>query len=142
MNQEEASRVLAHFDGHEASGIVALADGWPAVIGLASLTKRLDLPEDSIPDTLHEYFAEELYRTAEPDVRVGLSQLAIIPTITAEVAELVLGPMAELTLAEGVRLGFLMSPTRGGFELHPLLRAFLTAKLQEERGPVSACRGR
>src|SRR5919109_4557145 len=43
MNQEEASRVLAHLQGSQASGIVALADGWPAVIGLAALTQRLEL---------------------------------------------------------------------------------------------------
>src|SRR4029453_4931967 len=40
MSQEEAEQVLAHRRGSEASGLVALADGGPAVIGLAALPAR------------------------------------------------------------------------------------------------------
>jgi LuxR family maltose regulon positive regulatory protein len=133
MSQDEGGEVLAHLKGPDASGLVALAEGWPAVIGLAALSDRFEPPDGSIPDTLHEYFAEELYQTASPDVQAALARLWIMPTVTAELAEMVLGPAAETTMSEGVRLGFLTSPAPGLYDVHPLLRAFLDSKVKEER---------
>jgi LuxR family maltose regulon positive regulatory protein len=132
MSQDEAREVLAHLTSAEASGLLALADGWPAVIGLAALAERFELPDGSMPATLHEYFAEELYQAAAPDIQTALAQLGIVPTITAELAEIVLGPMAETAISEGVRLGFLTSPVPGTYDVHPLLRAFLDTKFREE----------
>ncbi len=132
MSQDEARQVLAHLTAPEASGLLALADGWPAVIGLAALAERFELPDGSMPSTLHEYFAEELYQAAAPDVQAALAQLGIVPTITAELAEIVLGAMAETTISEGMRLGFLTSPTPRAYDVHPLLRAFLDTKFREE----------
>src|SRR2546422_1826294 len=69
MTHEEAARALPRNRQHGAlAGLVALAEGWPAVIGLASLVKSpLLLPGGEMPETLHSYFAEELYQdiTAE-----------------------------------------------------------------------------
>ena len=48
-----------------SSGILALAGGWPAVVGLASLTtSESPLPDDGLdlPEQLYEFFAEEVYR--------------------------------------------------------------------------------
>src|SRR6266498_382935 len=132
MSQDEARQVLAHLTAPEASGLLALADGWPAVIGLAALAERFELPDGSMHSTLHEYFAEELYQAAAPDVQAALAQLGIVPTITAELAEIVLGAMAETTISEGMRLGFLTSPTPRAYDVHPLLRAFLDTKFREE----------
>ena len=50
MDQEEAASVLSHRKDAPAAGLVALAEGWPAVIGLAALTDELELPEGSLPD--------------------------------------------------------------------------------------------
>ena len=66
MSQEEAEEVLADRRGSEASGLVALADGWPAVIGLAALTDEIELPDEGVPEALYAYFAEELYQAADP----------------------------------------------------------------------------
>ena len=38
MNDEEAGEVLRHL-GHDATQVIEIADGWPAVIGLAAFTK-------------------------------------------------------------------------------------------------------
>ena len=135
MSQDEGGEVLAHLKGPEASGVVALAEGWPAVIGLAALSEHFEPPDGSIPDTLHEYFAEELYQAASPEVQAALDRLWIMPTVTAELAELVLGSAAETALTEGVRLGFLTTPAPGLYDVHPLLRAFLDSKVKEERRP-------
>ena len=45
MDHEEAASVLSHRKDAPAAGLVALAEGWPAVIGLAALTDDFELPE-------------------------------------------------------------------------------------------------
>ncbi len=81
MDHDEAAAVLAHRKDAPAAGLVALAEGWPAVIGLAALTDDLDLPEGSLPDALYEYFAEELYQAATPAAQEGLCRLALAPSL-------------------------------------------------------------
>jgi hypothetical protein len=128
MDHEEAAAVLAH--RKDAAGLVALAEGWPAVIGLAALTEDFTLPEGTLPDALYGYFAEELYQAASPEVQDGLCRLALAPTLAEGVAEFLLGDDAPAVIAEGVRLGFL-GVRAGALELHPLLRTFLDTKTRE-----------
>ena len=91
MDHDEAAAVLAHRKDAPAAGLVALAEGWPAVIGLAALTDELDLPEGSLPDTLYEYLAEELYQAAAPAAQEALCRLALAPSLAEGVAEFLLG---------------------------------------------------
>jgi ATP/maltotriose-dependent transcriptional regulator MalT len=130
MDHDEAASVLAHRKDAPAAGLVALAEGWPAVIGLAALTDDFELPEGSLPDTLYDYFAEELYQAAEEPLQRALCRLALAPTLTYEVAEFLLGPDAPDVIRAGVRLGFL-NPRANAIELHPLLRTFLDSKSRE-----------
>ncbi|MET0938370.1 MAG: hypothetical protein ABWY51_04000, partial [Gaiellaceae bacterium] len=135
MSQEEAEQVLADRRGSEAKGLIALADGWPAVIGLAALTEEIELPDEGLPEALYDYFAEELYQAAEPDVRWSLSQLSLSSSVAPAVAESVLGSSdAERALVDGHRLGFLVPSEHGVFEIHPLLRTFLEEKFRELAG--------
>lgn len=134
MSQEEAEGVLANRRGSEASGLVALADGWPAVIGLAALSDETELPDEGLPEALYTYFAEELYQAADPELRWSLSQLSLSSTVAPAVAEAVLGDEAERTLADGRRLGFLVPSEQGVNEIHPLLRVFLEVKFLELAG--------
>jgi LuxR family transcriptional regulator, maltose regulon positive regulatory protein len=134
MRDDEAHEVLAH-RGEHAPALVERAEGWPAVIGLAALTKSITLPEDDLPATLYDYFAEELYLQAEPDVRWGLCQLAIAPTITADVTEVLFGYEAGARMLEYAgRIGVLSSESHGRYMLHPLLRDFLERRVAEH-GP-------
>jgi ATP/maltotriose-dependent transcriptional regulator MalT len=100
------------------------------VIGLAALTDEFELPEGSLPDTLYDYFAEELYQAAEEPLQRALCRLALAPTLAYEVADFLLGPDAPVVIREGVRLGFL-NPRANAIELHPLLRTFLDTKSRE-----------
>ncbi len=134
MSQEEAEQVLADRRGSEASGLVALADGWPAVIGLAALTDEIELPDEGVPEALYAYFAEELYQAADPDLRWSLSQLSLSSAVAPAVAAAVLGDKAENALHDGRRLGFLVPSEHGVDEIHPLLRAFLEEKFRELAG--------
>jgi LuxR family maltose regulon positive regulatory protein len=128
MDHDEAASVLAHRKDAPAAGLVALAEGWPAVIGLAALTDDFELPEGSLPDALHDYFAEELYQGASTEVQQGLCLLAIAPSLTDEVLHLLLGAAAQKIVGEGVRLGFITSSPEQKLEVHPLLQRFLDAR--------------
>jgi LuxR family transcriptional regulator, maltose regulon positive regulatory protein len=130
MDHDEAAAVLAHRKDAPAAGLVALAEGWSAVIGLAALTDELDLPEGSLPDALYEYFAEELYQAADPEVQRQLCRLAVAPSLADGVAEFLLGRATGDILKNGMRLGFL-STRAHGLEIHPLLRTFLRRKASE-----------
>ncbi len=128
MDHEEAASVLAHRRDSPAAGLVALAEGWPAVIGLAALTNEFELPEGSLPDTLYDYFAEELYQAASHEMQEGLARFVVAPSLSHTAAQFLLGERAEAVIAEGVRLGFLTASGHSRFELHPLLRAFLQTR--------------
>jgi LuxR family transcriptional regulator, maltose regulon positive regulatory protein len=131
MSDAEARKVLAS-GGEQAPALVERSKGWPAVVGLAALTDSLTLPDDELPATLYEYFAEEVYQQAEPAVRWGLCQLAVAPAVNSELAEHLFGVEAgALILDHGLRLGVFAGEKPGPYTLHPLLRTFLDSKLKE-----------
>jgi LuxR family transcriptional regulator, maltose regulon positive regulatory protein len=130
MTHEEAARTLPN--KHSAlSGLVALAEGWPAVIGLASLVRSpVLLVGDEIPQTLHSYFAEELYQDLSSVGQWNLVQLSLATSIDPDLATTLFGPRGKDVLEHAYERGFL---SRDGdvYDLHPLLRQFLRSKLQE-----------
>jgi LuxR family transcriptional regulator, maltose regulon positive regulatory protein len=129
MDHEEAANVLAHRKDSPAAGLVALAEGWPAVIGLAALTEDFELPEGSLPDALYEYFAEEIYQQAASSmVQRGLCLLTLAPSLSEGVVECLLGPAAPDVVSDGLRLGFLTAERDHVLEIHPLLRTFLDTR--------------
>jgi ATP/maltotriose-dependent transcriptional regulator MalT len=133
MSLEEANEVLTDMEGEIARGLLALANGWPAVIGLAAFADAPSfLHRDQIPPALHDYVAEELYASVAESNREALSELSLLPSLSAKLAKRLLRARSAETLSEGLRVGFLT----GGhgsttFELHPLLRAFLRRKLAD-----------
>jgi LuxR family maltose regulon positive regulatory protein len=120
MNDEEARKVLGEMTDQY---LLELADGWPAVLGLAALA---DHTRGSLefPSQLYDYFAEELYQAADPELQWELCRLAAGPTPLAL-------PGCSDVFEEGLSLGFLNRNREGQLELHPLLRSFLEAKLRE-----------
>ena len=135
MTEDEVTEMLAGARDEMTSGLLALAGGWPAVIGLASLTTSdARLPEEhlDLPEQLYEFFADEVYRGLEPDVRNGLGLLATAPSLDRELAVELLGPdRAERVCGEALTLGVLEE--RGGkLELHPLAAAFLEQRARRE----------
>lgn len=124
MREEEAAEVLAGVRDQMSPGLLALAEGWPAVIGLAALTSSPVGADVDMPGALYEFFAEEVYRSLDPDVRTGLGLLAVAPLLDRELARTILGEeSANVVCAEALALGILEE--RGGrLELHPLAAAF------------------
>lgn len=128
MNDEEARDALIE-RGAEAPGLVALADGWPAVIGLAAVADGPALP-DEFPAALYDYFAEELYQGLGAEVQLGLLKLALAPPLHPKEAEVLLGDHADQVLEAGIQGGIVSVTAGGTVEFHPLLREFLQAKLR------------
>src|SRR5207244_3614129 len=115
----------------EMPGLVALAEGWPAVIGLAALLPSPVRPEGTeVPETLHEYFAEELYHGLGEELRWSVAQLSIAPSIHDDLSRALFGRRSRVVLNEGYRSGFLTKDANS-YEMHPLLRQFLRTKLND-----------
>lgn len=129
MDQQEADEVLSAKEAAEASGLVALAEGWPAVIGLAAVARGGLIPEEHVPTALYDYFADELFRGATADVQDALVRLAIAPRTDSQLLSALFGSRATEIVAAAIRGGFLTPESR---ELHPLLREFLIEKLDRE----------
>jgi LuxR family maltose regulon positive regulatory protein len=136
MDPQEAAQVLADWSGPATSGLVALADGWPAVIGLASVSSaEIDDDGDApVPESLYRFFAEEVFDALGEEVRDGLTLLAVAPVLDRGLADELLGvERAEFVCDTATDIGLLVERD-ARLELHPLARSFL-----EER-PVVASR--
>jgi LuxR family transcriptional regulator, maltose regulon positive regulatory protein len=132
MSTEEANEVLERLELDAARGLVALANGWPAVIGLASFADPSSfLDAHRLPPELHAYIADELYDSVSGSAQHALCALSLLPAPTLELAISLLGADSQAALAEGVRVGFLTEEAPGTFYIHPLLRAFLRRKFNE-----------
>ncbi len=133
MTAEEVEQVLEGARPELTAGLVVLARGWPAVIGLAGMTPGDAEIDADLPETLYEYFADELYRALDPTIRTGLAVLAAMPTVDAELAVALLGEeRAQRVCAESLSLG-IFDERDGRLELHPLAAAFL-----QSRAPLDA----
>lgn len=130
MDHAEAEAVLATREGKELPGLVALAQGWPAVIGLAALTADAPLTAE-VPAALYEFFAEELYKEAPIKLQSAVARLALLPSLDEELIGEILGDESRVLLREAAQHGFVTTST-AGIEFHPLLQDFVVKKLGAE----------
>jgi LuxR family maltose regulon positive regulatory protein len=136
MTHDEAAAVLnQNREERGLSGLVALADGWPAVIGLAALLPDpLEVSIQAVPDSLHSFFAEELYQGMSGELQWEVAQLSLASSVTAGLARDLFGTKGIDTLNEAHNRGFLSKDADtdpATYELHPLLRQYLRQKLDE-----------
>jgi DNA-binding NarL/FixJ family response regulator len=131
MTDDEVRETLGA--GSAETVFAKLAEGWPAVIGLASLTSPLELAgEPKLRHALHDYLADELFHEADEATRLQLCALSAVPKITTSVCRRLFGrEIGEAVAAEGLRVGFLIDRGDDDLSLHPLLRRFLQTKLRE-----------
>ncbi len=133
MDSGEAAEVLAGRSAPSTSGLLAIAEGWPAVIGLASVTPAEIDKLDDVPGSLYRYFAQEVFGALDEDVQGGLQSLAIAPVLDRALAEGLLGAeLSQRVCSSALDVG-VMVERDGQLELHPLARSFL-----QERGDRSA----
>jgi ATP/maltotriose-dependent transcriptional regulator MalT len=122
FTDDEARAVL----GDAGDGVVAEARGWPAVIGLAAMRGIGDVASGLPPDDLYRFFAEDLFRSASPQMRNAMFRLALVG---ADGARALLGASHVALVEEATERGFLTAGEARA--VHPLLRGFLLAKLKE-----------
>jgi LuxR family transcriptional regulator, maltose regulon positive regulatory protein len=145
MDSAEAAEVLGSEAAQSASGLVALANGWPAVIGLASVsTAELTGDEALVPETLYRFFAEEVFGSLGNEAQDGLSVLSQAPVLDRDLAGLLLGDDADDICQAALDVGVLVE--RGAtLELHPLARSFLAERsanlVRIDERVVSRCLG-
>jgi ATP/maltotriose-dependent transcriptional regulator MalT len=128
MNEDEAQLVLTNRLATETEGLIALANGWPALIGLATLPDELAIPPDGVADELYGYFAEELYQALSQTTQRALRRLSLPAILTDEVARSLVGAQAQTLIDDALKLGFFSSWSHRHWEFHPLLRTFLASK--------------
>jgi len=144
MDSTEAAEVLAGRSAPSASGLVALANGWPAVIGLASVSSAEIEGDDQVPESLYRFFAEEVYGALGDDVQRGLTTLVVAPVLDRELAGELLGAgAAEAVCAAALDVGILVERD-GRLDLHPLARSFLEERSEHpgsssDRDAVMQC---
>ena len=136
MDNHEAALVLVERSGASASGLVSLANGWPALIGLASVTSveiddTVDIDSDALPESLYRFFADEVFGALGVDVQQGLTTLAVAPIIDRPLAAALLGAEdAEVVCAAALDVGILVEREQQ-LDLHPLARTFLAERSGE-----------
>lgn len=130
MNAPEAADVLGDRGAPDASGLVALANGWPAVIGLASVSSAAIESDVEVPESLYQFFAEEVFNGLGETGRAALATLAVAPLLDRELAIELLGAEAESVLSVALDVGIVVE--RGArLELHPLARAFVEERSEQ-----------
>jgi ATP/maltotriose-dependent transcriptional regulator MalT len=129
MTEEEARRALA-LAGDEAASIIRHARGWPAVVGLAASIPSSRRP-DVVPPTLFEFLADELFQGLDSRVKTALLSLSLSPAGSRQDAVALMGRDNEHLLRAAETAGFFPPNATPADELHPLLRTFLRAKLEQ-----------
>jgi len=126
MDNREAAEILVGRSARSASGLVLLANGWPAVIGLASVSSaELEDDVEQVPESLYRFFADEVFGALGAEVRQGLTTLAVAPLLDHELATGLLGSeAAEFVCSAALDVGLLVEREQH-LDLHPLARAFL-----------------
>jgi ATP/maltotriose-dependent transcriptional regulator MalT len=139
MDAEEASLVMGFPPRQDVAEFVQAAQGWPAVIGLAALTQGRTSTFE-LTDPLYDYFAEELLRAAPEGLRSALSRLALLPSLTDDSIDFLLGDAATWVIPEAFARGFLVPTGSARPQFHPLLRTFLrnTLVASDPRADVEA----
>lgn len=130
MNDEEAGHVLSGRSCESVRTLVRQAEGWPALIGLASLSATHELPGEKVSDALFRYLAEEVLRRESPQVQRFMLLASIPARINARIARDVLGFEEPDSILELLRTEDILHDAGDGeLRFHPLLRSFLRSRI-------------
>ena len=100
--------------------------GWPAILGLAAVAS-VPPPDLSSTPHLYGFFADEIYQRLARKTRRILCELALYDIEGRRLAlDLLRSDEAERVAQAGLDSGFLTELGEGRFDMHPLLRAFLS----------------
>jgi ATP/maltotriose-dependent transcriptional regulator MalT len=126
FDSEEACQVLPGRDD-----IRAVACGWPAVIGLAALTRPVELSPGIQPEELYDFVANDLFGTADHPLQSALMTLAAGGDTSSDIAAELFGHDWRGLIDRALDHGFVARAQSGWISMHPLLRVFLLRHLQQ-----------
>jgi LuxR family transcriptional regulator, maltose regulon positive regulatory protein len=131
MTTEEANLVISEIPQRSIRPLVAEAEGWPVVIGLAASGASVAVPGAQLAESLYRFMAEELLRRESPEAQEALLRSSIPPALTAGYATALdidlerFGDVLDRhVLVERSETGTLV--------LHPLFREFLQRELSQQ----------
>ncbi len=128
MNVDEAHEVLRGQSPRFINAVVERSQGWPAVLALAARVQDPLIRTESLPDALHDYFAEELFGTLPGDFQRDLQLLALVSAASTSGLKSLFRERLLPLIAAGLRVGFI-TRSHETVQIHPLLRTYLEAQL-------------
>lgn len=152
LTPDEAARLVRGLGGQRwpraaINSVYAEADGWAA--GVILLLERLRArgaeaflrpagPEQAVFD----YFASEVFARADETTQHVLLRTALVPTVTASIAEKLSGYAAAGRILDDLhREHYFTSKQEHGdesvYQYHPLFRGFLQARAEAALGPAA-----
>jgi LuxR family maltose regulon positive regulatory protein len=127
LDAQESRRILGRHPDHEY--VTVQAEGWPALIGLAASAQLVRRPGQQLrSNLLHDYFAEELFKSAPGQLQRQLMEAAVAPDLRHETLTRIFGSEHASFIQAAHQIGFI-NVGDNELELHPLLRDFLLEKL-------------
>jgi len=156
FDAEEAARLYRlHFPGARldpalARRIIERTEGWPAGVEILfqavgrSSGRRIEKALDRLSDAglgWFAFFAEEVLRNLEPELRRFLTRTSILPRLDAELCDRILGAKNSRRFLEDLaRRNLFTYPVdedRTAFRYHHIFRDFLVEQLEHEEGAAA-----
>ncbi len=129
MTDAEANDLLDS-RGSDTAELVELAQGWPAILGLAAMAS-VPPPDLSATPHLYKFFADEIYQRLARRTRRALCELALYDIEGRTLAlNLLRSDEAERVVQAGLDSGFLTEMGDGRFDMHPLVAGVSSAETQ------------
>ena len=130
MTDQEATDVLSLSRAKTGRArLVRSAEGWPAVLGLAAMSRQMDVaPERLMSRSLYDFLATELLASVARETQEALMLLALTSVRTPHQAAVLLGKQFRLLDEARIR-GLIGYEGRDSLALHPLLRELLIQRV-------------
>jgi LuxR family maltose regulon positive regulatory protein len=136
MTLAEAEEVVADRSNGALRDIVARAEGWPAIVGLAAIAPAAQIAAAGLSPDLYDYLAHEVFGTCPLAARPQISQLAIPARLDGETLHAMFGDETDAIVSVARRVGLVsVSSDTRDLEMHPLIRSFLYTRLRSEYSP-------
>ncbi len=128
MTPEEAHEVPLGHSSASAQAVMTKAQGWPALLALATLEISAELPEASVSDVIFRYLAEEVLLSQPDDVQAFMLAAALPSTFDAIFARDVVNATDPAGMLEHLASRGLIGGAPDTLAFHPLLREFLSSR--------------
>lgn len=132
-------------DAATLQALYEASQGWAAGLTLAlERVRRMEAPPQEFQseafESVFNYFAGQIFRTVEPEVREFLMRTALLRRLDADVARQLTGNVNAAGILEDFYRRRMFTDRRGGkpysYQYHDLFRAFLLHQLERVYTPV------